>query len=186
MFNINHRIDSIKSSLIGLVLVLASTILGLIWISVGLYNFLSEKLGSLWGPVALGGLLFVPLLVYGVVKAMAPRDRRSKQQRMFDEAFASSSVGSISRMIETMTPHSPFLAAGVAAVAGFVATRFPQFMSMFAELVTALGDELSRRKTQKSEDRARATAEMERRGAPQPPPDVEPVAKRRKAKADIY
>ncbi len=74
----------------------------------------------------------------------------------------------------------------MAAVAGFVATRFPQFMSMFAELVTALGDELSRRKTQKSEDRARATAEMERRGAPQPPPDVEPVAKRRKAKADIY
>ena len=184
MFDIHNRIDSIRASVIGLVLIVACTILGLIWISVGLYSFLSLKLGAVWGPVALGGVLFLPMLIWLVIQAVSPRDKRSKQQRAFEAAFANSSVGSISRMIESMSAHSPFLATGVAVIGGFLASRFPQFLAMFAELVTAYGDEMVRYKARRAERKAEDEAEMARRGAPQPPPDVEP-RRRGKKPADM-
>ncbi len=188
MFDVSHKIESFKSSLIGLVLMLACTILGIIWLSVSLYNFLTIKFGPIAGPAICGAILFVPILIYGAVKLINRQDKRSKKQRMFDEAFANSSVGSLSRMIETMSRHSPFAAAAVAILGGFMATRFPQFLSMFAELVNALGDELDRRRESHAEKKVRKAAEKEFHdsGTP-PPPDVEPVARRRsKSKVDAY
>lgn len=185
MFDLHNRIDSIRASVIGLVLMIACTILGFIWISVGLYAFLTLKLGPVWGPVALGAALFVPILVWSLAQALMPKDKRSKAQKAYDAAFAASSVGSISRMIESMSSHSPFLATAVAVAGGFLATRFPQFLAMFTELVTAWGDELVRHKARKAQAEDERAAEYERRGAPQPPPDVEPRRRGKKA-ADIY
>jgi hypothetical protein len=187
MFNFGHKFDEIKSSVIGFVLMIACAIIGLIWISVALYNLLSTLIGPLWGPVALGGLFLLPIVIYGIVRLAAPKDKRSKQQKMFDAAFANTSVGSISRMIEAMSPHSPLLAAAVATIGGFVATRFPQFLSMFSELVGALGDELTRHKARKADDATRRAEAYEESGRAPPPPDVEPTTKRRsKAKVDSY
>ena len=185
MFNVSHKIESIKTSLIGFVLMLACTILGIIWLSVSLYNFLTIKFGLIAGPAICGAVLFLPIIAYGIIKATHHKDKRSKKERMFDEAFANSSVGSLSRMIETMSKHSPFAAAAVAIVGGFLASRFPQFLGMFAELVEAAGDELDRRRVHKAEEKVRKAEEA--RGATPPPPDVEPRARRRsRAKADIY
>lgn len=187
MFNFGHKFDEIKSSVIGFVLMLACAIIGLIWLSVSLYSVLTAAMGPQWGPAVLGLIFLVPIAVYGVVKLIAPKDKRSKQQKMFDAAFANSSVGSISRMIEAMSPHSPLLAAAVATVGGFVATRFPQFLSMFSELIGALGDELTRHKTRKAEDAVRRAEAYEDSGMAPPPPDVEPAPKRRsRAKMDQY
>lgn len=186
MFNVSDKIESFKSSIIGVVLVLACTILGLIWISIGVYSFFVAKLDPVRGPLLLGALLFLPIVVYGLVKLFTNQDKRSKQQRMFDEAFAGSSVGSISRMIETMSGHSPLLAAVVAVLGGFLASRFPQFLAMFAELVSAFGDELTRRNIRRNEEKVRKAEDDERRGTPPPPPDVEPTAKRRGKKVADY
>lgn len=187
MFNFSHRIAEIKASVIWLVLILASTILGLIWVSVGLYSFLSKLWGPLWGPLALGGAFLLPIAIWGVIKALQPRGK-SKQQLAYEAAFANSSVGAISRMIESLSGHSPFLATAVAVIGGFLATRFPQFLAVFSELVTAYGDELARRGKRRANEKAQAAADMETRGQPQPPPDVEPIVKRRgkKATEDIY
>jgi hypothetical protein len=189
MFNFSHQIDSIKSSLIGFVLVLATAIMGLVWISIGIYAFAVKFFGPEWGPVALGVLSLVPLAIYIGVKAMKKQDKRSKQQRAYDAAFAASPVGSLSQMIETMSQHSPLLAAVVAVLGGFLASRFPQFLSMFAELVNAYSQELTRHKARKAEERTRRAYDDERRGgANPPPPDVEPVSRRRgkKQTADMY
>lgn len=187
MFDLHNRIDSIRASVIGLVLIIACTILGLIWVSIGVYAFLTLKLGPVWGPVALGGVLFLPMVIWAIVQAATPKDKRSKAQRAYDNAFAASSVGSISRMIESMSAHSPFLATAVAVAGGFLATRFPQFLAMFAELVTAWGDELVRHKARKAQMEAERAADFERRGgsAP-PPPDVEPRRRGKKQPADMY
>lgn len=184
MFNVSHKIEVIKSTVIAVVLVVACAILGIIWLSIALYNFLKVQMGDIAGPAVLGLGLFLPLLGYGLYKLATKKDKRSRQERLFDEAFASTSVGSLSRMIETMSPHSPFLAALVAILGGFLATRFPQFLSMFSELVVALGDELDRRRVHKTEEKVRK--EEERRGATPPPPDVEPVSKRRRSKVADY
>ena len=186
MFDLHNRIDSIRASLIGLVLIVACTILGLIWISVGLYSFLTLKLGTIWGPVLLGALLFLPILIWALAQALMPKDKRSKAQRAYDAAFAGSSVGSISRMIESMSQHSPFAATAVAVIGGFLATRFPQFLSMFAELVAAWGEELTRHKARKAQMEADRAADYERRGNQPPPPDVEPRRRGKKSPADIY
>jgi len=185
MFNVSHKIESFKTSLIGFVLMLACTILGIIWLSVSLYNYLTQQFGLIAGPAICGAVLFIPIVIYGIVKAVHNKDKRSKKERMFDEAFANSSVGSLSRMIETMSKHSPFAAAAVAIIGGFLASRFPQFLGMFADLVQAAGDELDRRRAHKAEEKVRKAEEA--RGATPPPPDVEPRAKRRsRAKADMY
>ncbi len=187
MFNFGQKFDEIKSSVIGFVLMLACAIIGLIWISVSLYSVLSAAMGPQWGPAVLGLIFLLPIVVYGIVRLVAPKDKRSRQQRMFDEAFANSPIGSISRMVEAMSPHSPLLAAVVATIGGFVATRFPQFLSMFSELIGALGDELTRRNARKAEDSVRRAEAYEQSGNTPPPPDVEPAPKRRsKAKVDTY
>lgn len=184
MFNVSHKIEVIKSTVIAVVLCVACAIAGIVWLSIALYNYLKVAMGEIAGPAVLGAALFVPLIGYGIYKAVSKTDKRSKQERMFDEAFAGTSVGSLSRMIETMSPHSPFLAALVAVMGGFLASRFPQFLTMFSELVVALGDELDRRRVRKSEEKVRK--EEERSGATPPPPDVEPVSRRRRSKADVY
>lgn len=187
MFNISHQIEALKQSLIGYILMLAAAIIGLIWISFGIYSWATSLLGPIWGPLAIGAAFMLPVIIYLVVKMVSPDDKRSRHQKMFDEAFASSPVGALSKMIETMSPHSPFLAAITAVAGGFVATRFPQFLSIMAELVSALGDELSRWNSRKAEKEERKAADDERRGRTPPPPDVEPVSRRRsKAKADMY
>ncbi|MBW8882038.1 MAG: hypothetical protein JF615_11665 [Asticcacaulis sp.] len=187
MFNISQHIEALKQSLIGYLLMLAAAVIGLIWISFGIYNWAVAMLGNIWGPLAIGALFIVPIVIYVLAKKLMPEDKRSKQQRMIDEAFAASPVGALSRMIETMSGHSPFLAAITAVIGGFVAAKFPQFLSVMSELVVAFGDELSRWNTRKADKEAQKTADYERRGATPPPPDVEPVVKRRgKAKADIY
>ncbi|MBW8880167.1 MAG: hypothetical protein JF615_01735 [Asticcacaulis sp.] len=152
-------------------LMLACTILGIIWLSVSLYNYLTVQFGPIAGPAICGAVLFIPIIIYGILKVTHHKDKRSKKERMFDEAFANSSVGSLSRMIETMSAHSPFAAAAVAIIGGFLASRFPQFLSIFAELVHGLGDELDRR-------RVRRAAPRRRRPTSSPPPSAAAAPRR--------
>lgn len=189
MFNFSQQFEAIKASVVGVSLIIACTVLGFIWISIGLYAFAVKLLGTTWGPIALGVLFLLPILVVAVRSVVAPKDRRSNAQKAYDAAFANSSVGSIAKMIETMSAHSPLLAAVVAVAGGFLASRFPQFLAIFAELVTAFGDELSRNKKRKAEDAVRKAAAYEASGTQPPPPDFAPVSKRRrksKGDEDIY
>ena len=183
MFNFTHQLENFKASLIGLVLVLASAIIGLIWISIGLYTLAVVMLGSLWGPVALGGLFLLPIFIYAIVKSL-PSSQQKRKQSAFDAAFANTSVGSISRIIESLSGISPILATVAAVVAGFMVTRFPQFLPMFSQIVTALAEELQLRNVRKAENKARKARDEYDNSMPPPPPDVEPVAKRRRKKAE--
>ena len=185
----SKEINSIKSSLIGLVLILATAIIGLGWIGFGLYSLFVLYLGLIWGPIALGGLFLLPIIIFFAVKAL-PHNTAKRRQQAYNEAFANSTVGAISRMVDSMSGHSPVAATLVAILGGFLASRFPQFLPMLAEVVGALGDELARRrerKAEKTEKAARDTyAARERAADAPPPPDVEPIVKRRKRAASDY
>ncbi len=183
MFNFSHQIENFKSSLIGLVLLLASAIIGLIWVSIGIYSLAVKLLGVLWGPLALGGLFLLPIIIYLIVKAM-PHNKEKRRQSLIDEAFSKSTVGSISNLIDSLSSTSPVLATVAAIVAGFMATRFPQYLPMFSQIVSSLGEEFKLHKVRRAESKVRkARAEYERSANPTPP-DVEPVAKRRRRKND--
>jgi hypothetical protein len=182
----SKEINSIKSSLIGLVLILATAIIGLGWIGFGLYSLFVLYLGTVIGPIALGGLFLLPILIFFALKAL-PRNAAKRRQQAYNDAFANSTVGAISRMVDSMSGHSPAAAAIVAVLGGVLASRFPQFLPILAEMVGALGDELSRRRERKAEKAAReGTATYERAAKAPPPPDVEPIVKRRKRAGGDY
>ena len=184
----SKEINSIKASLIGLVLILATAIIGLGWIGFGLYSLFVLYLGLIWGPIALGGLFLLPILIFFGVKAL-PHNSAKRRQQAYNEAFANSTVGAISRMVDSMSGHSPVAATVVAILGGFLASRFPQFLPMLAEVVGALGDELARRRERKAEKNEKAAREhtaRERAADAPPPPDIEPIVKRRKRAAGDY
>ena len=183
MFNFSSQIENLKSSIISLVLLLASAIIGLIWVSIGLYSLAVKLLGELWGPLALGGLFLLPIIIYLIIKAM-PHNKEKRRQSLIDEAFSKSTVGSISNLIDNLSGVSPVLATVAAIVAGFMATRFPQYLPMFSQIVSSLGEEFKLHKVRRAESKVRkARAEYECSANPSPP-DVEPVVKRRRKKND--
>lgn len=182
----SHQINSIKDSVITLVLILATAIIGLGWIGYGLFTLFVHYLGAIWGPIVLGGLFLLPLIIFLLAKLM-PHNTKKRKQQAYNEAFANSSVGAISRMVDAMAGVSPIAASVVAIVGGFLASRFPQFLPMLAEIVVSVGDELARRKLDRAEKTERsARADYERAANAPPPPDVEPIVKRRKRAAGDY
>ncbi len=181
MFNLSNQIDAIKSSMIGYILMMASAIIGLIWVSISLYSMSVRIFGPAWGPALVGLLFLLPIVVYSLSKLLAPKDKRSRQQRLLDEAYAASPAGALSRMIETMSGHSVFLGTVTAIVGGFIAARFPQYLTILAELVSAGSEELKRQRVKKPVVSRRKDTND---GTPPPPPDVEPVIRRRRKKAE--
>lgn len=180
MFNLSSQIDAIKSSMIGYILMMASAIIGLIWVSISIYSMSVRIFGPAWGPALVGLLFLLPIVVYFLSKLLAPnKDSRSRQQRLLDEAYAASPAGALSRMIETMSAHSVFMGTVTAIVGGFIAARFPQYLTILAELVSAGSEELKRQKVKKPAPRRSVSND-----GPPPPPDVEPVIRRRRKKAE--
>ena len=57
MFNFSDHLQELRSTLVGLVLILAATIIGFVWISLGIYFWLSSFLGNIWGPSSRSNLL---------------------------------------------------------------------------------------------------------------------------------
>jgi hypothetical protein len=183
MFNFSSQIENLKSALIGLALLLATAIIGLIWVSIGLYSLAVKLLGDLWGPLALGAIFLLPILIYFGVKAL-PHNRERRRQSLTDEAFAKSTVGSISNLIDSLSATSPVLATVAAIVAGFMATRFPQYLPMFSQIVSSLAEEFKLHKVRRAESKVRKARREYERNVNPTPPDVVPVVKRRRKKND--
>ena len=182
MFNFSNQIDALKSFIIGLTLILACAILGIIWISIGLYQLVARTIGPMWGPIVLGGLFLLPILIYFINRAL-PANKEKRRKSAMEEAFANSTIGSMSRMIDSLSATSPLLAAVAAVISGFMATRFPQFLPLIAQIVVAVNEELQGRKARKAEKKAKdARADYERAVNTPTPPDVEPINKRRRRK----
>jgi hypothetical protein len=152
MFNFSRQLKELRSSIIGLVLLVATAIIGLIWLSIGLYSALSAWIGPVWAPLALGAICFLPLGIFGIVRLFAAKDQDDERtvQAAYNSAYADSSILSISRIIESLSGKSPFLAAAAAIIAGFLATRFPALLSIFAQIVQAYAEDHQRRAAQKA------------------------------------
>lgn len=144
MFNFSDQLQELRSLIIGLVLLLATTIIGLIWISVGFYHGLSSYLGPIWGPMVLGLIFFVPMLIFTFVKAFS-RDTRQAQQQPGPNADMAAL--NFSKVIESLSGQSPFFVASVAIIGGVLASRFPALLSVFMQVLTAYSEDAKVRST---------------------------------------
>jgi len=133
MFNFSDHLQELRSTLVGLVLILAATIIGFVWLSVGIYFWLSSMLGNIWGPLVLGLIYFIPIIAFALSKAFAkPETTKAQQPREQDL-----NLQAFSKTFENLSNRSPIVVIAAAAVAGFLATRFPSLLTLFNQLMAA-------------------------------------------------
>jgi len=142
MFNFNDRLQELRSTIIGLVLLAAATIIGFVWISVGLYHWLSICLGSVWGPIVLGLIYFLPIIIFAIIKTFI---RPSTPPLPMLSDNTDTAAANLTKVFESLSGRSPFVMASAAVMAGFLATRFPAFLSVFMQILTVYTDDVAKR-----------------------------------------
>jgi amino acid transporter len=151
MFNFNDHLQELRSTIIGLVLLSAATIIGFVWISIGVYHWLSTCLGSVWGPIVLGLIYFLPIVIFAFTKAFtrSPAPALSAQNEHADIAAVN-----VTKIIENLSGRSPFVVASAAILAGFLATRFPALLSVFMQILTVYAEDVKNRATKASHEQS--------------------------------
>ena len=151
MFNFNDRLQELRSTIIGIVLLSAATIIGFVWISIGIYHWLSTCLGSVWGPILLGLIYFLPIVIFAFIKAFIrqPAPPVPAQHEHVDIAALN-----VTKVFENLSGRSPFAMASAAILAGFLATRFPALLSVFMQILAVYAEDVKNRATKASTDYA--------------------------------
>ena len=147
MFNFNDRLQELRSTIIGIALLSASTIIGFVWISIGLYQLFSAWLGAVWGPILLGLIYFLPIVVFAFIKAFIrpPVPVVSTRSEPADIAALNAT-----KIFENLSGRSPFVVASAAILAGFLATRFPSLLTVFMQILAVYADDVKARATKAS------------------------------------
>jgi hypothetical protein len=160
MFNLHEQLQDLRSSIVGIILTLAMAIIGLTWISIGIYSYLTSLLGPIWGPIALGGIYFIPIIILAIIKSANEKEKkeeRASQQSAYGNPYDPMAMN-IPKIIESLAGQPPLFVTIVALVAGFLATRFPSMLVIFSQIVTAYADDAKLRRVKATADRAAADA----------------------------
>lgn len=148
MFNFSDHLQELRSTLIGSVLILAATVIGFVWISIGLYFWLSTLLGAIWGPIVLGLIFFLPIIIFALVKVLRPPITAAPPR----QENADIAALNVAKVFENLSGRSPLWVASAAVLAGFLATRFPALLSVFMQLLAVYADDIKTRATKASAD----------------------------------
>jgi len=149
MFNIDNHLKELRSSIVGIGLVIVTAALGLIWISIGLYAFLSARLGPVWGPILLGVFFLLPLLGAAVARLFTAKPALVQPQMMTGQT--DDAILGIAKLTESLAGQSPFVATSVAVIAGVIAARFPSLLTLFVQLANAWVADMKLRAAQAAE-----------------------------------
>ncbi len=147
MFNFNDHLQELRANIVSLVLLLSATIIGFVWISIGIYHWLSACLGAVWGPIVLGLMYFIPIIIFAFIKAFA-RAPLPQHQTRHDQADATAL--NIAKVFESLSGRSPLLATSAVVVAGVLATRFPSLLSVFTQILAAYAEDVKVRAAKES------------------------------------
>ncbi len=141
MLNLSDHLQELRASIIGLVMLLATTIIGVVWISVGAYHGLVSYLGDTWAPVILGLVCCVPIIVFAFVKAFSRNASPARQDVVSRDVVPAT----IAKVMESFSGHSPFLVTSIAIIAGVLAARFPSMLTIFMQVLSAYAEEIKAR-----------------------------------------
>jgi type III secretory pathway component EscV len=147
MFNFNGHLQELRANIVSIVLILSATIIGFVWISIGMYHWLSACLGAVWGPIVLGLIYFIPIIIFAFIKAFV-RPSLPQNQNRSDQADAT--VLNMSKVFESLSGRSPLLATSAVVIAGVLATRFPALLSVFTQILAAYAEDVKMRAAKES------------------------------------
>ncbi len=142
MFNFNGHLQELRANIVSLVLILSATVIGFVWISIGIYHWLSACLGAVWGPIVLGLIYFIPIIIFAFIKAFV---RPALPQAPSHSDQANAAVLNMSKAFESLAGRSPFLVTSAAIIAGVLATRFPALLSVFTQILAAYAEDVKMR-----------------------------------------
>jgi hypothetical protein len=143
MLNINSQLQEIRSSIIWIVLIVVTALIGLTWISVGINSYLTSLLGPVWGPIALGGICFIPIIIFALIKSSNKKEE-PPQQPAYGNPYDPLALN-IPKMIESLHGQPPIFVTIVTIISAFLATRFPSLLTIFTQIVIAYTDDLKAR-----------------------------------------
>ncbi|RYY75033.1 MAG: hypothetical protein EOO52_12035 [Gammaproteobacteria bacterium] len=88
----------------------------------------------------LGLIYFIPIIVFALSKAFARPPTQSQPHREQDLTLQA-----FSKTFENLSNRSPLVIISAAAIAGFLATRFPSLLGLFNQLLTTYSEEVKTR-----------------------------------------
>lgn len=136
MFNFSDKFQEFRSNIVGVVLVLGSSTMGVIWICIGLSRLLSRLLGDIWGPIVLGLLCFVPVVIFALIKAFGRNNAPTSTNANLG-LYGEPAIANMAGLFEKLSGQSPLLGVIAALVTAFLIKRFPGVLPLFAQLLTA-------------------------------------------------
>ena len=148
MFNIKENLQELRSSIIGVVLLLATIIMALVWIGVGVYICLTGFVGAAWAAILIGVMFMLPVIIVALIKLFNPKELSAQQQAGY-HSHADDAVLHVSKVIESLSGQSTLMVTLVAVIAGFLAARFPSMLSVFTQIVSAYADDVKAREALK-------------------------------------
>lgn len=144
MLNFNSQLQEIRSSIIGIILIVVMALIGLTWISIGINSYLTSLLGPVWGPITLGAICFIPIIIFVLLKSSSKKEEAPPQQPAYGNPYDPMALN-IPKIIESLHGQPPLFVTIVTVIAGFLATRFPSLLVIFTQIVTAYTDDLKAR-----------------------------------------
>ncbi len=142
MFNFSGQLQELRSTIVGLALLLGATIIGFVWVSIGLNHWLSAQLGSVWGPIVLGLIYFLPVTIFAFIKAFI---RQPKQPLASPSDAADIATANMAAVVENLSGLSPFAVAAAVIAATFLANRFPGLLATFMQFLTVYANDVKNR-----------------------------------------
>lgn len=136
MSPIVQHLHTMRGAIIGGALLVASSVAGLVWLSIAAVGGTAAVLGSFWAQIVVGLLLLSPLAIFALIAWQ--RDRQRKAAAVVvdsggDAALSAAIAAATHKMIEK----SPFAALALASLAGLISARFPAALSLLASVVSA-------------------------------------------------
>jgi len=124
----------VQTAGMGLVLILASAVIGVVWLSVAIAGMLAAWLNPPLAALATAGLFFLPPIIFSI--ALALRGRRARQaQEQSQQALAASPdlLVELTRIAQDMAARAPLAAVAVALLGGLLAARFPAALPLLVQ-----------------------------------------------------
>ncbi|MDC7676325.1 hypothetical protein [Asticcacaulis machinosus] len=165
MFNFSEKISELKSSILYVVFLAGSLLIGLTWLSIGLYNALKLWVGTPWSSFILALIMLLPVAIHLLVKAFTA-DQPAKANTLSSQPrpAVDPSGALLSQIMGAVAGQSTLIVTVVTLLASFIAVRFPSFLGMFAQVVTAFVDDMKLRPAAAAtprKPRRKATADVD-------------------------
>ncbi len=135
---VDRQVRDAQIAGVGLVLTLASAIVGIVWMSIALAQALSSAIGSTAAAALLTGAAFLlPAIMFLVWRGLETRRRQREQDLAHTMLGAQPDLlAALTRIAQDMAERAPLAAVAIATLGGLLAARFPAALPLLVQALT--------------------------------------------------